>query len=164
MQADKAANGGTPARAVGARAGWTAAASWLAWALVLLLPGCAEAPAEQRLRERIAAMEAAVEQRDAAVFMEGVAGNFIGDHGLDQQGLRRLLTAQMLRNAEISAVLGPLDLELTGDRARVRFELVVTGGAGGFLPERGRAVEVDSAWRDGPDGWQVVTAEWTDRF
>lgn len=142
-------------------AGWRWA---LAVLLAVLLASCAEAPAEQRLRERITAMEAAVEGRDTDAFMEGVADNFIGGRALDRQGLRRLLTAQMLRNAEVSVVLGPLDIAITGDQARVQVEVVVTGGAGGFLPERAQSVEVDSAWRDGEDGWQVVTADWTERF
>jgi len=136
----------------------------VAWLVAGLLVGCAKAPAAQRLRERIAAMEAAVEGRDTDAFMDGVAVNFIGGRGLDRQGLRRLLTAQMLRNAAISVVVGPLDITITGDQARVRMELVVTGGAGGFLPERAQSVQVDSGWRDGDDGWQVVTADWTERF
>ena len=161
MRTDKASGGAGRRRAERRPVGW-----WLALAVLLplLLAACAKAPAEQRLRERIAAMEAAVEGRDTDGFLDGVAENFIGERGVDRQGLRRLLVAQMLRNAEVSVVLGPLDLEITGDRARVRVEVVVTGGAGGFLPERAQSVQVDSAWRDGEDGWQVVTADWTERF
>lgn len=150
MQADKAR-----------RVAWGAALLLL---LATMLGGCAREPAEQRLRSRIAAMEAAVEGRDADAFMDGIADNFIGDRGLDRQGLRRMLALQMLRNASISAVLGPLDISIEGDQARVRFELVLTGGAGGLVPERAQSLQVDTGWRDGPDDWQVVTAEWDRRF
>lgn len=161
MQADKAANRDLLETRV-RRPGF--AGLLLAWAACMLLAGCAKAPAEQRLRERIAAMEAAVEQRDTDAFMEGIAVNFVGEQGVDRQGLRRVLALQMLRNAEISAVLGPLEIALTDDQARVGFEVLVTGGAGGLLPERGQSVRVDSGWRDSDDGWQVVTADWSKRF
>ena len=162
MLADKAGHGPAggafrTSRSTGRVAGWGAAA---AACIALLVVACSKAPAEQRLRERIAAMEAAVEARDAGGFMDGVAPNFIGESGTDQRALRALLAAQMMRNAQIGAVLGPLDIAIDGVQARVSFQLVLTGGAGGLLPERARAWRVDSGWRDGDDGWQVVTAEW----
>lgn len=133
-------------------------------AAVLVVAGCGQEPAEERLRERVAAMEQALERREPGVFMEGVAGNFIGEGGLDRRGLRGLLAAQMMRNAEVSAVLGPLDIQIQGDQARLAFDVVVTGGAGGFLPERAQAYRVESGWRDGADGWQVVEADWEPRL
>lgn len=131
---------------------------------VLVLAACGQEPAEERLRERVAAMEQALEEREPGVFMDGVADNFIGEGGLDRRGLRGLLAAQMMRNAEVSAVLGPLDIQLEGDQARLAFDVVVTGGAGGFLPERAQAYRVESGWRDGADGWQVVEADWEPRL
>lgn len=131
---------------------------------VLLLVACGQEPAEERLRKRVANMEEALEQREPGTFMEGVADNFIGEGGLDRRGLRGLLAAQMMRNAQVSAVLGPLDIQLQGDQARLAFDVVVTGGAGGFLPERAQAYRVESGWRDGDDGWQVVEADWEPRL
>ena len=158
MVADKAGRQGGPQRG---RAGRGAVLAVALLAVATLLAGCAGAPAEERLRERIAAMESAIEAREVGPFMEGIAGNFIGEGGADQRQLRALLAAQTMRNAEIGVLLGPLDLSVEGDQARVAFKLVLTGGAGGLLPERAQAYDVDSRWLDGDDGWQVVTADWT---
>jgi hypothetical protein len=149
MVGDKAAGRGLRAAAV---------------ATAVLLGACGQEPAEERLRAQVAAMEQALEEREPGLFMEGVAENFIGERGLDRRGLRGLLAAQMMRNAEVSAVLGPLDIQIQGDQARLAFDVVVTGGAGGFLPERAQAYRVQSGWRDGDEGWQVVEADWEPRL
>ena len=133
-------------------------------ALLLGLAGCGGASAEQRLRERIAAREEAIEQRDAGAFMDGVAEDFVGESAIDRRQLRQLLAANMMRNAEISAVLGPLSIEMLESHARVQVEVVVSGGSGGLLPERAQAYTISSAWRDGDDGWQVVEASWEPRL
>ena len=136
----------------------------LSLALLLALVGCGGEPAEQRLRERIADMEAAIEERDAGAFMEGVAEDFVGEAAIDRRQLRQLLAINMMRNARISAVLGPLSIEMLESHARVEVEVVVSGGAGRLLPERAQAYSISSAWRDGEDGWQVVEASWEPRL
>ena len=125
------------------------------------LSGCARTPPEQRLRERIAQMQEALEARRPADFSDGVAEDFAGDGGLDREGVRNLLRVQMLRNAAIGVTLGPLEVALQGDtRAKVSFSAMLTGGSGGLMPDSARPWKVTTGWRDGSDGWQLIYAEW----
>ncbi|MCL7713875.1 nuclear transport factor 2 family protein [Stenotrophomonas mori] len=131
--------------------------------LVLALGGCARQPPEQRLRETIAQMQAAVEQGRPKVFMAAVAGDFIGNDGLDHDGLGRLLRGQLLLNARVGARTGPLTVEMgEGATATVRFTVLLTGGDGGLLPERGRLQRVVSHWRENEGRWQLYSATWSD--
>lgn len=128
-------------------------------ALMVALVGCAAPPPEQRLRERIEAMHQALEAREPAAFMRGVAEDFGGRNGLDRAGVHNLLRAQLLRHQSIGATFGPLDIEIIGDRATVKFTVLTTGGRG-FIPERAQPWQVSSGWRDGNDGWQLIQADW----
>jgi hypothetical protein len=131
------------------------------WLSLALFAGCAKAPAEERLRARIGAMQDAVVARDVSVFMEGVAQDFIGSGNLDRAALQQLVRLQVMRNAAIGATLGPIEVQLQGERATVEFDAVLTGGAGGLLPERAQGYRIKSGWRDGGHDWQVFSAEWT---
>ncbi|MFN3843749.1 MAG: nuclear transport factor 2 family protein [Rehaibacterium terrae] len=129
--------------------------------LCALLPAaCAKSEPEAVLRETVAAMQQAVESRDIVALMRPVAEDFVGSGGLDRDGLQRLARLQFLRHASIGVHLGPLDVELFGDRARVRFTVVLTGGAGGLLPETGQLYDVDTGWRLDGDRWRLVSAVW----
>lgn len=127
---------------------------------VMLAAGCSRSPPEARLRDRIASMQAALEARNPKAFVAGVAEDFSGDSNLDREGVRNLLRAQLLRNQRIGATLGPLDVQLHGERATVRFKVMLTGGSGGLLPDSARGWQVDSGWRDGPEDWQLIHASW----
>ena len=130
------------------------------WIALALLAGCAKAPAEQRLRERIAAMQDAIAAREVSGFMEGVAGDFIGSGGIDRAALHNLVRLQVMRNASVGATLGPIEVEMQGDRAKVEFDVVLTGGSGGLLPERAQAYAIESGWREDDGEWVVFAAEW----
>lgn len=138
----------------------TGRAAAVAFALCLLLPGCSKPPAEERLRTRFEAMRTAVLERKPGEFMDGVAEDFIGEGNADRAALHNILRVQLLRNSNLGATIGPLDIVIEGERATMQFTMVLTGGTGGFIPERANGWSVKSAWRDGDDGWQVYFAEW----
>lgn len=129
---------------------------------VLSMAACSRTPPEQRLREQLTQMQQAVEQRRPGEVMESVADDFVGSHGLDRQGLERLLRLQLLRNARITVVLGPATVEMEQAHARMRFTALLAGGAGGRLPERGRMQQVDTHWRLVDDQWLLYSAHWED--
>jgi len=135
---------------------------WLA-VCVLVLAGCSRTPPEQRLREQLAAMRSALEERRAGDFMDGVAAEFAGNEGIDRAALQQAVRAQVLANASIGLTLGPAEVEIVGDRATVRFGAVATGGSGRFLPERAQAWEVTSGWREEGGEWKLYYAEWKPR-
>ena len=133
-------------------------------ALWLGLAGCARTPPEQALRETIAELEAAVEDRDAAAVEAQLAEDFIGPEGLDRDGARRLAQLLFLRYRSADATLGPLEIALQDRHATVRFTAALTAGAGGFLPESGQVYQVETGWRLEDDEWRLVSAAWNPRL
>jgi len=130
--------------------------------IVLVLCACTRQAPEQRLRDTVARMQAAVEQGEPRDFMAYVAADFIGNDTLDRAGLDRLLRAQLLLNARVGARTGPLRVEMgQGDTATVRFSVLLTGGDGRFLPERGQLQQVTSHWRQVDGQWQLYGASWS---
>lgn len=127
---------------------------------LLAMAACSRTPPEQRLREQIGRMQAALEQRQPRAFMEGVAGDFAGNRGMDRAALQQAVRAQVLANADIGLVLGPAQIELQGDRATVRFSAMATGGSGRLLPDRAGGWQVTSGWRDEDGQWLLYYAEW----
>ena len=105
-------------------------------------------------------MQEALETGRPSDFVAGIAEDFAGDSGLDREGVRNLLRVQVLRNERIGASLGPMTVEMHGERATVTFTALLTGSRGGLLPDNARAWSVRSGWRDGPDDWQMIHAEW----
>ena len=130
--------------------------------IALALAACARQAPEQRLRQAVAQMQEAVEQGRPKAFMAHVATDFIGNDALDRDGLDRLLRGQLLLNARVGVRSGPLAVAMgPGDTATVRFTVLLTGGDGGFLPERGQLQQVVSHWRQDDGQWRLYNAVWS---
>lgn len=132
--------------------------------VLVLLGACAQPPAEQRLRDTVAGMEKAIEARNVAEFLEGVAVDFSGNEGqYDRRQLHAALRGLTLRHRDIGVALGPLDVTMHGDdRAAVKVVAIVTGGSGGLLPDSGRSLRIDSGWRLDGGEWRCISASWSD--
>lgn len=130
-------------------------------AFAALLAGCNRTPPEEALRARVAALEAAVDARDAGALRDFLADDFIGPGGMDEAGARRLAQGMFLRYRDVGTRLGPLAVELQDRHATVRFDAVVTGGAGALLPQSGQVYDITTAWRLEGGEWRLVSAEWT---
>jgi len=134
---------------------------WLALALALAAgpSGCSRTPPEQALRQTIAGLEDAAEKRDAAALRDGLAEDFVGPGGMDERGLARMAQGVFLRHKDINANLGPLDMDVRGESATVRFTAALTGGQG-LLPDSGQVYDVDTEWRLEDGEWRLVRANW----
>ena len=135
----------------------------IAFALVSLAAGCRRESAEQALRGDIASLQAAIESRDAGAMARFLAGDFVGNDGLDRDGARRLAALHFMRNASIGVATGPLEVELQGDHATVRTTVVLTGGSGGILPDTGRVRDVTTGWRREDGDWRMTSLRWEGR-
>lgn len=129
--------------------------------LLLVLAACSRSTPEQALRTRITQMQQGVEQREPARVIAPLAGDFLGNGGMDRQALERLLRAQLLLNQRIEVVLGPLDVRIDGQRAQADFTVALAGG-NGRLFERGRIHQVSTHWREQDGQWQLYRAQWGD--
>lgn len=128
--------------------------------LVVALSGCTRAAPEQRLRATLETMHQAIEARQIGAAMAPVAEDFVGEQGLDAAGLRRLMQLQMLGNRRIGVTLGPVDVQVRDDTARVRFTALLTGGSGRWLPEQAQTYQVTTGWRLQDGDWQLIHAQW----
>lgn len=147
--------------------GGKARRAWLVVALLVLIAtvaGCDSTPPEQKLRNTIAQMAADGEARQVSKVMDVVAGDFGGPGGMDQQGLRRFLTLAGMQNANIGVTMGPVEVELMGERATAKFTLGVTGGAGRFLPDRAQVYDVTTGWKLVDGEWKLISANWDDQL
>lgn len=136
------------------------ALSMFALLSMLHVTGCSDTPDEARLRAGIDEMQAAVQEQRPGDFMQFVTDDFIGEGGMDRAALHNLLRAQLLRNASIGATRGPLDIQIRGDQASVGFSVVLTGGAGGLVPERAQGYSIKTGWRIEDGEWRLFLAEW----
>ncbi len=131
------------------------------FALVLATAaGCSREPPEEALRATIADMQAAAEARDSEGVVASFAEDFAGPGNMDRDQFRRYLALVWLRNREVGVRLGPLEVELIGERARVDFTAGATGGDGGFLPDRAQVYQVRTGWRLDDGEWKLISAEW----
>ena len=133
--------------------------------LVLLLlgaiAGCRRDTPEALLRRDIATMQSAIEARDAGALADGLADDFIGPEGMDRTRATRFAQVVFLRNRSIGASIGPLDVDMRGESATVKFTAALTGGSGGMLPDSGQVYDVTTGWRFRDGEWKLVTAEWS---
>jgi hypothetical protein len=132
---------------------------WTAPLLLVLVAACSSPPPEEALRATIAQMQAAAEARDSAALSDHLAEDFVGPNGMDREQFRRWLAVLWLRNREVGVTLGPLEVEMLGETARVKFTAAATGGEG-LLPDRADVLEVHTGWRLEDDEWMLISAEW----
>lgn len=128
--------------------------------LALALAGCQRGTPEERLRAQVAAMQQAVEEKRTGDFMAGVSEDFAGEQGMDRAALHNLLRVRTLGNAEVGVTTGPLDVQMQGDRATVRFSTLLSGGSGRLLPERMQTYRITTGWRLEDGQWRVHHAQW----
>ncbi|MEO6264262.1 MAG: nuclear transport factor 2 family protein [Luteimonas sp.] len=135
-----------------------------ALAAALSFSGCVRTPPEQRLRDTVAALQAAIEARDVGGMKEILAEDFVGTDGLDREGTGRLAQVMFLRHRDVGVSLGPLEVELHERHATVRFNAALTGGSGAPLPDTARLYDVETGWRLEGNQWRLTSASWTPRL
>ena len=128
--------------------------------LLLALAGCSRPADEQALRDTLAAMQTAVEQREASAVVEHVAENFAGAGNMDRDGLRRMLVVQFMRNQQVGVTLGPVTVRIEGERAEAEFRALLTGFDQGLLPVRADGYRIVTGWRVEDGRWVLERASW----
>ena len=137
-------------------------ASGVAIIAMLQLVACAKEDPERAVRTQVGAMQVAIDARDAGAVEDLLAQDFVGNEGMDRRAMRQLAAAAFLRHREVGANVGPVSVELRGERdAIARFSVIATGGSGGFLPESGQVYQVETGWRLADGEWKLLNATWT---
>lgn len=135
------------------------AALTLLLAAAVLLPGCSRPAPEAALRGAVERMQAAAQARDSSALVADFSEQFTGPEGMDRDQFRRTLAVIWLRNREVGVALGPLDVAIAGEGARVEFTSATRGGDG-WLPDRAQVYRVKTGWRLEDGDWKLVSASW----
>jgi hypothetical protein len=129
---------------------------------LLLLAACGGSEPEAAIRENIASMQEAVEAKESGAAVEYLAEYFTGPHGVDKQGLRRILLAHFLQHKNITVAITRLDItvnEYNPVTAQMDAVVVVTA-AEGLLPQDGDLINVSGDWELHDGEWLLVNAQW----
>lgn len=130
--------------------------------LLLVVSACSRSDPEQAVRAQVDALQQAIDARDAGAVEDLLAEDFIGNEGMDRRGAKQLAAGVFLRHREIGARLGPVTVDLRGEREAIaRFSVLATGGSGGLLPEQGQVYQVQTGWRLQDGDWKLLNASWT---
>ncbi|RAP58058.1 hypothetical protein BTJ49_07975 [Oleiagrimonas sp. MCCC 1A03011] len=134
---------------------------WLAVCVLLaLLSACHRSPPEQQVRAAILQAVEAARSRDAGALDDLLTPDFVmPDSRFDRRRLLGLLRVARLRNEKVSVLLGPVDVEMRGERIVATFT-VTLGGGGRLIPERLGVYRVESAWREEGGDWLCYSARW----
>jgi len=142
--------------------GWVGAAAAVCLAAGVI--ACARPAPEQRLRETMGGLQAAIEKKDAAALDDVLAEDFIGPGALDRAGARRMAQLMFLRHGSIGANVGPVSIELQPGHATARFNVALTGSSGQLLPDAARLYDVTTGWREVDGEWRMTSVEWVGRL
>jgi hypothetical protein len=130
-------------------------------AMSLGLLACSRPDPEQQLRERIEMLQRHIDSRDAAAVGSVLASDFVGNDGMDRRGAQRLAAGTFLRYRDVGVRIGPLQVEMRGERhAKVRFMAAASGGAG-LLPQDAQVYALTTGWRLDDGDWVMTNAQWT---
>lgn len=130
--------------------------------LLLALAACQRETPEQAVRKQVAAMQLAIDARDAGDIEALLADDFVGNEGIDKRGAKQLAAGVFLRHRDVAAKVGPVSVELRGQTdAIARFGVLATGGSGGLLPDSGQVYQFETGWRLVDGEWKLLNASWT---
>ncbi|HEU4671135.1 MAG TPA: hypothetical protein VFR91_10545 [Dyella sp.] len=123
--------------------------------------GCHRVPAEQAVRQAVAAAEQAAEAVDAGAFQGRLSEDFTGNRGeVDRRQLVDMLRLARLRGETIHVLMGPVAVEPRGGRYVATFTVTLTSG-GRLLPSDMGVYRVESAWRKEGGDWVCYSASWS---
>jgi hypothetical protein len=144
---------------------WRPMRAMVLWVMLALLCACSRTPDEQRIRESITAMQQAMEERNPRTFLAYVSEDFIGNGAdFDRAALASLLRIEVFRNDQVGVMLGPIDIDLQGDRATARLTATFTGGSCGLFPEHGAIYDITSGWKRDAGKWVCYSGRWEQKL
>jgi hypothetical protein len=137
---------------------------WFA-AVLVMLAACGREPSpEDRVRQVIAAAEAAAEARDLSDTMQLVSDRYADVRGQDKAAIRDLMRGYFLINQSIHLLLRVDDIEFpANDMARARVTVGMLGRQDAGVDDWSLAADVyefDIQLLNEDDDWRLISAEW----
>jgi len=133
----------------------------VAFLFALCVAACARTPDDRAIRESIEKGVAAAQAHDAAALIDALADDFIGNDELDKPALKSQLRGQFVVARAIGVRIGPIDVEVSGNRAAARFDAFVTDTSGRWIPDRAATLHFETGWRRDGKRWLCNHAKWS---
>jgi len=128
--------------------------------IALTLIACDRTPDEEKIRNTLGKIEAAVQKRETKPALKYLSKNFSGPEGMKIQQIRQMMAAHYIRNKNIQVVIAGLKIKVTGNDAEVNFNAATTGGTG-VLPERLQYYDIETVWQKIDGDWLITRADWS---
>ena len=129
---------------------------------LLFLFSCSKPPAEQAIRETIAQIEQAVEDKNARSVVRHLTTDFIANDHMDRKQLRQYLAMHFLGQNNIRVIITNLDIQHTDDNpyyANMQAVAAVTG-AENLIPDEGRVMNISADWMYVDGNWLISQVHW----
>jgi hypothetical protein len=123
---------------------------------LMVVSACHRDSPEAALRAQLQEMQSAAGEGRMGDFMDGVTDDFVGNGGMDRAALHNLLRMQALGKSNMSATT----VQWQGNEAIVRFDALLAGGSGRFVPDSAQTYSITSGWRIESGEWRVYYAQW----
>ena len=133
----------------------------IAFLFALVVAACARTPDDQAIRACVEKGVDAAQSHDAAALIDVLADDFIGNDEIDKAGLKSQLRGQFVVAKAVGVRVGPIDVEIDGDRATARFDAFVTDTSGRWIPDRAATLHFETGWRREGKRWLCNNAKWS---
>lgn len=126
------------------------------------MSGCSKTPPEDAILANVNAIRQAIEAKQSSEVLDFITEDFQGRHGLDKQGVRRLLVMQFLRHANVTILITKMNIHVNTtvpDQASM-VAVVLLMGTDHLLPRDGRLYNVTGEWQLRDGNWLLTKLVW----
>ena len=127
--------------------------------LVSLSSACSRPPDEQQIHEAIEQIRDAIENRQSRAVLEHLSEDFKAQQTKTNRDIRGMMLFYFRQNRNISVYLTDESIRVTGTRADVTINALVTG-AENLLPQRAQTYAVRMRWNKQDGDWQLSLLDW----
>jgi len=130
---------------------------------LLFLNGCANDDAKQALKQSLADIVSAVENKQHFGVKQKITTNFQGNNRFDQRTIVALIFRYTLRhkNIRIYTIVNAIEMAKDEHAAKMLFHAVLTSTKN-TLPEHMRAFRIQSHWVKVEGDWKIKKARWVE--
>ncbi len=130
---------------------------------LFFLNSCSEDNAEKALKQALAELVSAVENKQHRSVTQKLSSDFRGNKRLNQQTMSALVFRYYLRHKFINIYTHINTIKITQDKneADMLFHAVLTGTKS-TLPEHMRAFKIQSHWLKVDNEWKIKEANWVE--
>ncbi len=132
--------------------------------LLIALISCSEPESDEaELYAYLDEMKLAVENRSVKQVEPFLSEAFVANNQFDKEKLTRLMRVYFFKYQSVNIFETNLEVMIKPSdpyQATVQGTVLVSGGDGGLLPQRGRLYELDGRWLKVQGEWRLVSLNW----